>query len=238
MDQEESEDLAPLERQLGHRFRDRSLLQLALRHSSWAHEAGGLESNERLEFLGDAVIAVVVAHLLFEANPSWREGDLTRGLQQLVDRRALAAMARELGVAEALLLGRTEHQSGGREKESILADAMEAILGALYLDAGLEPVSALVRSVYGEAVREDAPPVAPDPKTRFQESVMARHGEFPCYELVHDSAIEGDNARFTVRARVGGEAWGEGVGRTKRAAERAAAEVALARVDGRDESKN
>ena len=223
-------DLERLERALDHDFGDRSLLELALRHSSWCHENGGLESNERLEFLGDAVIAVAVAHLLFEANPSWQEGDLTRGLHQLVDRRALARLARRLGVGVALRLGKTELQSGGYEKESILANAMEAIVGAVYLDAGLAPVTALVLEAFGDAVRAHAPRVGADPKTRFQEAVMADFGEFPLYELVLDSDVEGDDERFHVRTRVRGQVWGEGVGRTKRAAEQAAAEVALARV--------
>jgi len=223
--------LATLEARLGHRFRDRTLLRQALTHASYAHETAGESSNERLEFLGDAVIGVVVAHLLFETRPGWREGELTRALHDLVDRRALARLARHLEVGAQLRLGRTEQQSGGHEKESILADAMEAILGAMFLDAGLGPVRTLAERVFEDALHVDAPPVGRDPKTRLQESVMAMHGIFPRYELVHDNEVEGDERRFTVRVCVGEEERGTGVGRTKRAAERAAAEAAWERME-------
>jgi ribonuclease-3 len=226
MTEVEDEALCALEARLGHRFRDRDLLREALRHASYAHETEGAISNERLEFLGDAVIGVVVAQLLFEAQPGWREGELTRALHDLVDRRALARVARELDLGSQLRLGRTERQSEGHEKDSILGDAMEAVLGALYLDAGLDPVRRLAERVFQDALHADAAPVERDPKTRLQEHVMALHGIFPHYELERDSGLEGDERRFTVRVCVGEEQRGVGVGRTKRGAERAAAEAA------------
>ncbi|MDE0884693.1 MAG: ribonuclease III [Myxococcota bacterium] len=225
-------NLAELEARLGYSFHDRSLLETALRHASRAYEEPGTESNERMEFLGDAVIGLVVAHSLYEAHPAWEEGDLSRALQQLVDRPAFAALALRLELAPHLQLGRTELQSGGDAKESILANAMEAVVGALHLDGGLEAVRELVQRVYGEALGEGAPRPPVDVKTRFQEEVMARHGEFPRYELLADSGVEGDHSRFTTRAVVRDEYWGSGSGRTKRAAEFAAAQEGLARLEG------
>jgi len=220
--------LEELEGALGHRFADRRLLEEALQHASYANEHEGLRSNDRLEFLGDAVVGLVTAHLLFAENPSWDEGALTRALHLIVDRRGLSDLARRLGVGAHLRLGTTERQSEGHEKDSILADAMEALLGALYLDGGLEPVRRLVEREFAGVL--DAP-VDRDPKTRFQELVMARFGEFPTYALETDTGVEGDEARFTVRAMVRGEAWASGTGRSKRAAEFAAAARAVRRLD-------
>lgn len=232
---ERSALLEDLEQHLEHRFRDRSLLETALCHSSYAHERGleasaatpPVESNERLEFLGDAVLALVVAEALYIAKPGWREGDLTRSLHAIVEGRSLSELARSLDVGRALRLGRTEESSGGREKASILENAMEAILGAVYLDAGLEPIERFVRRFFADAVAADAIRVERDPKTELQETLMAALGEFPSYTLVCDSGIEGDEERFTVAVISQGTALAEGVGRTKRRAERAAARRAL-----------
>jgi ribonuclease-3 len=223
-----SRETAALESALGYSFRDSALLERALRHSSYAHENGDGPSNERLEFLGDAVVGLVVARLLFDAHPDWREGDLTRGLHSLVDQRALAELGRELDVGAHLLLGRTEIQSAGETKDSVLADATEAVLAAMFLDGGLEPVVGLARRVFADALAADAPRVSRDPKTDLQERVMSRFREFPEYVLEHDSEVEADPLRFTVSVLVEGEVWGEGAGRSKRIAERAAAGHALA----------
>jgi len=233
---------AALEDALGHRFRDRALLERALTHASYAHEAvdgedaADIASNERLEFLGDAVIGLVVARLLFEAHPDWQEGDLTRALHACVDRRALARLARELALGERLRLGRTERRGEGAAKDSILADAMEAVIGALYLDGGLEPVEALARRVFAEALAAGAPRVGRDPKTALQERVMALRGVFPGYRLLADSGVEGDEERFRAEVRVEDEAWGSGAGRSKRRAERAAAEAALSRLRAEEQA--
>ena len=227
----EAASLDAIEAALDHRFGARRLLETALRHSSRAHEEGGVESNERLEFLGDAVLEIAVAELLYEAHPSWSEGDLTRGLHQLVDKASLAGLARGLGVGEHLRLGRTERQSSGHEKDSILADAMEALLGAMYLDAGLEPVRRLLLHHFAAAFAPDAPRARRDPKTELQERSMAEGGRLPRYQLVGDSGIDGDENRFTCEVRLDGEAVGRGVGRSKRVAERRAAAEAL---DARD----
>lgn len=225
-----SQDLARLESALGHPFARPELLALALRHASHAHEAGGGESNERLEFLGDAVVGLVVAHALYDAHPDWREGDLTRGLHALVDARSLARLARSLSLGEALALGRTELASGGREKASILADALEAVIGAIFLDGGLPAVERFARTHFADALAGDASPVARDPKTELQERTMGEVGSFPDYRLVADSGIEGDDRRFTVEVSLRGEVLAQAVGRTKRAAQREAAQLALARA--------
>jgi ribonuclease-3 len=221
-----------LEEALGYRFENRALLENSLHHSSYSHERAaeketGIENNERLEFLGDAVLAVVVAHSLYAAKPDWREGDLTRALHALVEGRSLEKLARSFEVGPAILLGRTERQSGGQEKPSILENAMEAIVGAIYLDGGLGAVTAFVGRAFGEALAADAPPVRRDPKTEFQERVMAQVGEFPSYHVVQDSLVEGDENRFTLEVCVEGRPLARGVGRTKRAGERQAAETAL-----------
>lgn len=227
---DEPPDLAALEERLGYEFANQSLLAMSLRHSSHANETAAGESNERLEFLGDAVIGLVVAHLLFEANPRWREGDLTRGLHRLVDRRSLAVQARHLDLGAHLELGRTERQSGGDEKSSILADALEAVIGAVYLDGGIEPVKRLALRLFEDSLQADSPRVGRDPKTQFQEAIMAEFGEFPRYVLEQDSGVEGDDVRFRVGVLVAGESWGTGVGRTKRAAERIAAEQGIEQI--------
>lgn len=219
--------LAALEERLGHRFGDSALLVTALTHASFAHELGEGRGNERLEFLGDAVLDLVVARLLYEAHPDWDEGQLTRTRAALVNGSALAGCARRLGLGAFIRLGRTERTSGGDEKESILANGFEAVLGALYLDAGPGPVERLVRRVFGDAIARGA---ERDPKTEFQEWAHARLRETPGYSLLADSGTEDDDQRFSVEVCVGGEAWGAGRGRTKRAAERAAARAALARV--------
>ena len=245
-----------IEAALGHDFARPELLETALRHSSFAYETRAQQprlssassaaeakartreaetrpsqSNERLEFLGDSVVGLIVAEALYRAKPDWDEGQLTRAMHALVEGRALAELARSLNLGEALSLGRTERQSGGAEKTSILADAMEAVLGAFYLDAGLAPVASFVERVFADALAADAPVVARDPKTSLQERLMALDGAFPTYRLVRDSEIEGDEERFEVEALRGDTPIASGIGRTKRAAERAAAEAALLRIE-------
>lgn len=224
------ETRAPLEEALGHRFADPSLLDAALAHSSYAYETDGTRGNERLEFLGDAVLDLAVSRLLYEAHPGWSEGDLTRARASVVNTRVLARSARALGIGEHARLGRTERKTGGAEKDRILANLFEAVVAALYLDAGIEPIFALVRRVFPDLFVAGRVPLAADPKTRFQEWAHGARGATPRYVAVSDSGIENDEHRFAVEVRLGGEAWGRGEGRTKRAAEQAAAESALGRV--------
>ena len=223
-----------LEAKLGYRFRDPRHLEEALRHASYSHERPGETSNERLEFLGDAVLGVVTAELLFEAHPEWAEGELTRARRSLVEGRSLARTAREMELGAHLYLGRTEIKSGGAFKDSILEDALEAVLGAMYRDGGLEPVKDWVGRVFAESLASEAPRPEQDPKTDFQERVMARFGVFPHYALVSDSGGEEDDKRFTVAVMVEGKEWSRAAARSKRAAERTAASLALLRPELED----
>ena len=226
-EQRGARDTSALQAALGYRFRDASRLETALCHSSYAHDDGAVESNERLEFLGDSVLGMVVCHLLFEAHPEWAEGDLTRGLASLVEGSSLAELGQQLDIGSHLLLGKTEIQSAGHTKASVLENATEAVIAAMYLDGGLEPVFALIRRVFSEVLTAGAPRVQRHPKTVLQELVVSRHGEFPSYHLVRDSEVSADPLRFTCAVTVLGEKWGQGEGRTKQSAERAAAEQAL-----------
>jgi ribonuclease-3 len=221
-------DLAAFEARLGHRFARRELLETALRHASRAHEADTLPSNERLEFLGDAVVGLAVAHRLFEAHADWNEGDLTRGLHALVDKRALAALADRLALAEVIELGRTERQSDGRAKPRILANTMEAVIGAVFLDGGLAAVDALVASAFPDAFLPGAPRAGRDPKTELQELCVARWSVLPRYAIVDDSEEEGADDRFAVEVVLPSGVRARAQGRTKRLAERRAARRALA----------
>ena len=226
MSQSEQSDRTLLENTLGYQFEDGSLLDTALRHSSWAHEHGA-ESNERLEFLGDAVLGLVAAELLYESHPEWNEGDLTRARHQMVEGSVLSEIARSLGVGDQLNLGSTEQHGHGAGKASILEDAMESILGAMYLDGGIIPVEAWVRRVFADLLSAAAPPVRRDAKSEFQERVMELFGEFPTYEVVHDTEVETDDQRFTVAVCVLGERWAFATDRSKRTAEKEAARLAL-----------
>jgi ribonuclease-3 len=229
-DGRESERTDPVTRlgeALGYTFCDTERVLTALSHSSYAQEARGDRGNERLEFLGDAVLDLVVGQALFEEHPEWNEGKLTRSRASLVSGEALAERARAIGLPDLVQLGRTELRSGGAEKDTILAGAFEAVIGALFLDGGLAPVKSLVAKWFAEGLAE----AQRDAKTAFQEWAHATLQETPSYHTLADSGIDADEERFTVEVRVGGEAWGSGIGRSKRLAERGAAESALARRD-------
>ena len=181
-----AESAEALARRLGHRFSDIRLLQNALAHRSWCGEQdGGAPSNERLEFLGDAVLGLVVARYSYERYPGFPEGMLAKVRSAVVNARVLAQVAEQLGVGEVLLLGRGEEASGGRSKASILADAFEAVLGAVYLDAGWEAAEQLVLRELREAItRAGKEPDDFDHKSRLQERTV-RHGEgTPRYVVV------------------------------------------------------
>jgi len=217
-----------LERALGYRFSDTGLLEQALTHRS----AGG-RHNERLEYLGDAALGFIVAEALFSAVPEADEGDLSRLRAALVNRPALAEMARGLGIPDQVRLGSGELKSGGFRRESILADALEAVLGAVYLDGGFGAVRDTVLRLYGPRLEPGALPSAEDlkdPKTRLQEILQAGGRSLPAYSV---DAIEGEahRQRFTVSCRVEGEdAPAVGRGRSRRAAEQAAASDMLERL--------
>ncbi|TWT20813.1 ribonuclease III [Luteimonas wenzhouensis] len=212
----------------GHVFSTPSLLAQALTHRS-----AGAPHNERLEFLGDAVLGLVVAEALYARWPKADEGSLTRARAELVRESALAAVARRLEVGERLVLGPGEMKSGGHRRDSILSDALEAVIGAIYLDAGYEVCRRVVLPWFEEAVSAvPASKVGKDAKTRLQEWLQARQKPLPQYVLEHEGGEE--HARvFTVRCILADPALdAEGVGGSRRAAEQVAAEAVLGRLAG------
>ncbi len=212
---------------LGHRFKDLARLDQALRHSSFAHENPGAgPSNEQMEFLGDAVLALTVSHLLLTHFPESPEGELSRGRASLVNARRLAALARELDLGAYLLLGRGEEQQAGREKPSLLADALEAIMAAIFLDGGLKAADRLTRRWFTPLLGGLAEAPWQDFKTRLQELTQARFKGSPHYLLLSESGPS--HARqFLVEVRLGERPLAVGQGRTKKQAEQQAARRAL-----------
>jgi ribonuclease-3 len=204
---------------------DRSLLQRALAHRSWCAETPGTGSNERLEFLGDAVLGLVVTDHLYRTYPDLPEGELAKVRASVVNSAALAEVAGSLSIGRALLLGKGEGQSGGREKPSILADAMEALIGAVYLDRGWHAAAELIMRLLGERIEEAAAgPGGQDYKTRLQELCARRFDQLPTYQTQDQGP---DHAKqFNARVSVGGVLRGVGSGRSKKQAEQAAARQA------------
>ena len=224
-----SEDLARLEEALGHAFADRAHLDAALVHRSYCAEHPEAQPNERLEFLGDAVLGLSVTDHIFDAYPDLPEGELAKLRASVVNAEILAALAGELDLGAALLLGKGEDASGGRAKPSILADAMEAVIAAVYLDGGWAAADALVLRLLGDDIREGASgPGGRDYKTRLQEVAARRFDQLPRYQLRSDGPDH--SKRFYATVMLRGESYGEGEGRSKKQAEQAAARAAWQRL--------
>ena len=222
-----------LEARIGYRFCDPSLLQTALTHTSFANENSGgrAASNERLEFLGDSVLYIIVTRYLYDAYPDLPEGKLTTMRQNLISGGVLSEFGRRIGLGDALRLGRGEEKDG-RDKPKLLEDAFEALLGALYLDSGndLERVSAFLLPFVREKLHALTERHAPmeDYKTRLQQYVQQTPGEELRYEVVHEEGP--DNGKvFTVRVFINSNAFGTGTGSSKKEAEQKAAAEALTR---------
>ena len=222
---------AALEAAIGHRFRDRGLLERALAHRSYCAENPGTESNERLEFLGDSVLGLVVTRFVYERYPDQPEGELAKVRAAVVNAATLAELAIEVDLGPALLLGRGEDASGGRAKASILADAMEAVIAAVYLDADFAMAeSAVMRLLEERIVEEAVGPGGRDFKTRLQELAAQRYDQVPRYRVDSEGP---DHAKwFHATVLVGGEVRGEGEGRSKKHAEQAAARDAWRGLTG------
>ena len=214
---------AALEAALGHRFTRIEHLELALRHRS---ASPGAPNNEKLGFLGDAVLALAMSDLLMTAFPQAREGDLSKIRASLVNAEVLARRARQLDAGRWLLLGKGEEKSGGREKGSILAAAYEALLGAIYLDAGYEAARGVVAAHFAADATEHATAGLRDYKTELQEMTQRLFRESPAYTLVEESGPDHEK-RFVSEIAVAGRTCGRGVGRSKKTAEQAAAMEAL-----------
>jgi ribonuclease-3 len=216
-----------LERPLGHRFKSRDLLLRAVTHASVRSSKAARPDNERIEFLGDRVLGLVIAELLLEALPSAPEGELARRFNRLVKGHTCAAVARRLGLGKHLVLSESEADSGGREKTTILADAMEALLGAVFLDAGFEKARAVVRALWAEELAE-LPDASADAKSALQEWAQGKGFELPRYVVVSRSGP--DHApHFLAEVHIAGRKPSRGEGTTKRQAEQAAANAMLAR---------
>lgn len=232
---DEDAALSVLEARLVHAFADRSLVKVALTHRSWAHEHAAREGahgegpaayNERLEFFGDSLLGAAAAALLFERFPGAREGELTRRRADLVCERSLAHVAARLELGALLRLGRGEERSGGREKPRLLASALEAVVAAVALDAGLERALAVARGLL-EVEVDHAAPGASDFKSRLQEREQAEGRPSPRYELKGANGPEHARIFHVVIRDQAGNPLAEGSGRSKADAEQAAARVAL-----------
>ncbi len=223
---------------LGHHFINRSLLLRSLTHSSFSNERGihsdVTEDNERLEFLGDAVIGLIVAEALMDRYPQASEGKLSRWRSNLVSRRTLAEIALQLDLGTFLRLGRGEKQTGGADKTSILAGAFEAVVGALYLDGSLEAARVFLNKIfapYVEAFTDEIRAVSLflDRKTALQEKTQSLYRQTPTYRLVHTWGLEHEKS-FRVEILLGESVVADGEGRSKKDAEQEAAKNALGRL--------
>jgi ribonuclease-3 len=214
---------------LGYRFDAPELLRLALRHRSWCAENGGVEPNERLEFLGDSVLGLVITDHLYRTYPDQPEGVLARRRAELVSTVMLADVACELHLGSQVCLGRGEAATGGREKPSILADSLEAIFGAVYLDGGLDAAKTLIVGLFRDRISDvAAEEFTTDHKSRLQELVAQRYGQLPEYQLAGSGPEHAKT--FTASVTVNGRVRGTGEGSTKKQAEQHAAEVAYDRL--------
>jgi len=227
------EDLLEFSEQLGVEFRDLSLLSRALTHRSYLNENPGaaLEDNERLEFLGDAVIDFVVAGFLYHRFPEMDEGELTALRAALVRAESLSGFARQIDLGRYLRLGLGEEENGGRERTPLLCATFEAVAGAIYLDHGLETARAFIEPFVRPALEEiRAGELHKDAKSEFQVWAQAHYNITPHYRV---SGAEGPdhNRTFTVQVLVGQDVWGQGRGRSKQVAAQAAAAEAMARAE-------
>ncbi|MCQ2449839.1 MAG: ribonuclease III [Clostridia bacterium] len=216
-----------LEEKLQYRFHDPKLLEHALCHSSYANEVrNGHTSNERLEFLGDSVLSIVVSDYLYRNFPNMPEGELTRLRASLVCEKSLCAFSRQLEIGRFLLLGRGEEKGGGRERDSILADAFEAVLAAMYLDGGMEPARKHVMRFVLAELEHTEDEVFKDYKTALQEIIQRNPEESVEYVLTGESGPDHDK-RFLVEVHLNSNVIGKGKGRNKKQAEQMAAKQAL-----------
>ena len=222
--------MTTLEEKLGYTFQSPELLENALTHSSCANESRGkLQSNERLEFLGDSILGMVVADHLYRNHPDLPEGELTRTRSALVCEESLVEVAQALGLGEYLKLGKGEEAGGGRERPSIIADAVEAVLAAVYLDGGIGSARKLIQKFILD--REAEKSASRDYKTALQELVQRESGQVLKYRLTGEEGPDHDK-RFFVEVDLNGEVAGRGKGHSKKEAEQMAAKAAIAKLKG------
>ena len=216
-----------LEQKLGYKFNNINLLKNALTHSSYANEVrNGFSSNERLEFLVDSVLSIVVSDYIYKHYPNMPEGELTKLRASLVCEKSLCAFSRELELGSYLMLGKGEDKGGGRERDSILADAFEAVLAAIYLDGGMEPARRHVMNFVLRELKHTDDEVFKDYKTALQEIIQRNPDESVTYILIDESGPDHDKS-FTVEVRLNSNVIGKGTGKNKKRAEQMAAKEAL-----------
>jgi ribonuclease-3 len=208
-------------------FKNKELLDLSLTHKSWVNEHRGTRvSNERLEFLGDAILEFVITEVLYQTFPKRQEGYLTSLRSNLVNTKNLANLAKKLGVGQALYLSKGEEESGGRENLSLLADTVEAVIGALYLDQGIEIVREFIKKHLGSEIPEKIAGHLKDAKSRLQEYVQANGWTTPRYKVIEESGPD-HNKKFVIEVLVENKSLGQGLGKSKNQAEQDAAQKAL-----------
>jgi ribonuclease-3 len=233
-------DWSLLEKRIGVKFRSKSLLQQSLVHRSYLNEVpeSGFDSNERLEFLGDAVLGLVVAGKLYADYPDRPEGQLTELRAAVVRRDTLAKVAKRLTLGEYLYLGKGEESAGGRNRPSNLSAAYEAVVGAVYLDGGIDKARRFViRSLSPEFEALPKGRIPGDPKSRLQEILQARYQRPPIYRVVHDEGPDHSKI-FTVQVSAGRKVLGTGQGKSKQQAEKEAAARALDSLEGRSSRRS
>ncbi|HJZ89212.1 MAG TPA: ribonuclease III [Polyangia bacterium] len=226
------DDYTRLEQRLGYQFQQIELLKTALTHKSFVNENPTLaqEDNERLEFLGDAVLDLAVGHLLMERFPVRSEGELSKRRAAIVNEPGLWDVAETLGLGEWLFLGRGEEQTGGRRKASLLADACEAVLAAVYLDGGFPAAFRVIRRLFEERIVLTQRAGAEDYKTQLQEMVQARLRQVPRYIVVAEHGPDHEKT-FEIAVQIGGREVARGSGKSKKEAEQRAAAGALAQLE-------
>ena len=223
--------LADIQERICFRFADPELLERALTHTSYANENRVPDHNERFEFLGDAVLNLVISEYLMKACPDSTEGGLSRLRASVVSEPALAAIAREIGLGRFILLGRGEEQTGGRDKDSLLANCLEALIASVYLDAGMDAAGDFIIRFFEEAIKKSCTVRgALDYKTELQELCQERLKQLPEYRVVSETGPD-HQKQFTVELLVRGEAYGRGVGKSKKDAEQKAAKEALEKLN-------
>jgi len=227
------DEFETLEQTIGYRFRDRGLLEHAMTHTSRAHEdvSGGVVDNESLEFLGDAVLGLLIAEMLFHECPDYDEGQKSKAKAALVSTASLARLAEHLHLGDHLLLGRGEEKTGGRRKQALLADGYEALIAAIYLDGGIEHARAFVGREFASLLAEarQSGDAGQDHKSALQELVQARGEPLPEYRLVASSGPD-HRKQFHVEVAISGEPIAEAMGSSKKEAEQEAAKLALERL--------
>ncbi len=220
-------ELAALQKSLGISFNDPSLLEQALVHSSYVNENPAATANERLEFLGDAVLGLVIAQELYRRLPLSSEGRMTELRSRLVRGEALARLAKDIGLGDHLYLGKGEEASGGREKPANLAGAIEAVIAAIFLDQGINIArDFILKLMANELDRAISQGIEPNYKSQLQELIQARHQPTPSYRVIETTGPDHDRS-FTVEVRVGDTVLGRGSGKSKKTAEEEAARSAL-----------